>query len=432
MDISKINLFSSVANLKDADARTNIAALQTLVGYMQKHLYCLYPRFVHFDFSDAAHKSVVVRAGTYIDLPITSGGTTTYITWGVSADTSFDLSAMMTAAAAVASDRVGEENGRVFNIFLVPDGNGGAELTVSTLLDAPSDIDASYTTDNSRWIGAFSTLCVAVAAGTTAIIPVSPGTVSASDSYLVKRGYADDDAGFKAFYTLTVSAVTSGTYYDVATVPHVLAGFAAGDILPESVFCLGFIPSSYGCKKLGAMGMVYDADTDRAIDIYLQSGTGADTASVYGAVHTVSRQQQNHQDDMRQVGKLLISDDEFSSAALGSNEEANISGSADASTVGGHSDTASRRMVSFIGAEEMCGYLWQWQRDVSANGGSSWATYDGQAAFGQMFGVSCALLAGGDWGSDASCGSRCRHGNGARSYVSTYFGGRGVSAMRTA
>ena len=175
--------------------------------------------------------------------------------------------------------------------------------------------------------------------------------------------------------------------------------------------------------------MVYDVDTDMCGDIYLQSGTGQLTASAYGATHTVNRQQQNHEDDMRQVGKMLIGDEEFSSMALGSNEKTNIQGSVDKTIVGGHLDTADRRMISFIGCEEMCGYLWQWQRNVSAKRGSSWAMVDGDGFFGQMFGSSYALLAGGKWTSGTNGGSRCRNASYTRSNANQDNGGRGVSRL---
>lgn len=428
MDISKIKLFSSVFNLKDAKVRSDFVTFKTWVDKRARHLYCLDGRFLIFDFSDSAHKSVKIKGGTLIDLPVTTGGVTTYRTLEVLSDTSYDLSAMITAAAAVATDRTGEENGRVFHIYLIPNGAGGVGLTVSTRTDYPGDIDVLYTADNTRWIGCFSTLCVAVDAATTAIVPVAPGSLSVSDTYLVKPCYTDDD-DFSGFYTKTVSAVTSGTYYDVATVDFPLAGFAAGDILPESVWCLGFRPTVHAANLNNVLGMVYDGDTDRAIDIYLQSGVGQDTATVYGATHTVSRQEQNHEDDMRQVGKMLLTDEEFSSAALGGNEKTNIVGGTDAATVGGHSDTANRRMISFIGCEEMTGYLWQWLREYSANGGGSWTNFDGQGDLGQAFGTTYALLAGGYWAAGASCGLRGRNCNYARSDTSALLGGRGCSRI---
>ena len=143
--------------------------------------------------------------------------------------------------------------------------------------------------------------------------------------------------------------------------------------------------------------MVYDRDMDIAVDIYLQSGKGKATKSAFGAQHTVSRTQLSHTDDMRCVGKRLLSDPEFTSIASGSNECTSIYGSADAFTVGGHKDTENRRMISFIGCEECCGYIYQWLRDVAPNGGSSWSAYDASGAFGQQYGVTYGFHAGGNW-----------------------------------
>ena len=388
----------------------------------KKDLYFQNPRFLIFDFSDANRRSVKIRKGTYIDLPITAGGITTVRTLYADSDVSFDLSVKITAAAAASSVRTGEENGKDFYVYLVPDGADGIDLTVSERKDYPGDIDAGYTADNTRRIGQFHTLCVDAGVLLTGEILCAKSTVSASDSFLLKK-YPVEESDFYNFYNKTVSAVTTGTMNDKLTVPHPLAGFKAGDILPESVFCLSFRPFS------GPEGMVYDVDTDTCGDIYLQSGTGQLTASVYGATHTVNRQQQNHEDDMRQVGKMLIGDEEFSSMALGSNEKTAIKNAADATIVGGHLDTADRRMISFIGCEEMCGYLWQWQRDYSAVGGTGFATYDGDAFFGQTYGNVNALVAGGAWDSGVSCGSRCRLGAYARATVSANDGGRGVSRL---
>lgn len=412
---SNIEIFGTNYLLKDKNL--NDFFLKT-----KKDLYFQNSRFLIFDFSDANRRSVKIRKGTYIELPITSGGITTVRTLYADSDVSFDLSAKITAAAAVSSVRIGETNGKDFFVYLVPDGADGIDLTVSERKDYPGDIDAGYTADNTRRIGQFHTLCVDAGDSLTGEILCAKSTVSVSDSFLLKK-YPESDSEFFAFYNKIVSAVTTGTQADKLTIPHPLAGFKAGDILPESVFCLTFRPFS------GAEGMVYDVDTDMCGDIYLQSGTGQQTASAYGATHTVNRQQQNHEDDMRQVGKMLISDEEFSSMALGSNEKTNIKSSADAVTVGGHLDTSDRRMISFIGCEEMCGYLWQWLRDISANGGASWAIYDGDAFFGQTYGNVNALFAGGTWTDSVSCGSRCRLGANARSDVGTATGGRGVSRL---
>jgi len=72
-------------------------------------------------------------------------------------------------------------------------------------------------------------------------------------------------------------------------------------------------------------------------------------------------------DDFGAVKKTLLGDDEFQLIAAGSNEETNITGSADPVTTGGHSDTVGRRMISNIGCEDCAGAMRQWLRDTSAN-----------------------------------------------------------------
>jgi hypothetical protein len=106
--------------------------------------------------------------------------------------------------------------------------------------------------------------------------------------------------------------------------------------------------------------MAYSVSAGIWVDIYLQSGTGATTASVYGATITDTRTWLDFVDDLAAVGKQLLSDVDFQIVAAGSNEQTNIAGSADPVTTGGHIDTASRRMISNIGLEDCCGALYQW------------------------------------------------------------------------
>ena len=198
----------------------------------------------------------------------------------------------------------------------------------------------------------------------------------------------------------------------------------AGDILPESVFCTTFKPD---CLTEDAM--VYDIDSKIAVDVYLQSGTGANTRSVYNVIHTVSSQQGNHAADMHAVGKRLLSDDEFTTIALGSNEATNIAGSAYVANVGGHTDTGGRRMISAIGVEDACGLLWQWTRTINGWGGNTWKTTDGRGSFGQEYSDIYVLVAGGLWDEGAHCGSRSRAANRVRSSVDAGIGGRGSSRV---
>jgi hypothetical protein len=177
--------------------------------------------------------------------------------------------------------------------------------------------------------------------------------------------------------------------------------------------------------------MVYEPDTDTAVDIYLQSGKGRNTKSVYGGTTTRARQQINHQADMLAVGKRLPTDHEFLAFASGSNECTSIKGTAGSSvvTTGGHLDTENRRMVSFTGVEDCCGAVWQWLDEIAANGGSQYEVYDGNAKFGKSYGIPKVLRAGGYWDVGASCGSRCRSAGDGRSNVGAYCGARGSSRI---
>ena len=362
--------------------------------YTSKPYSARTPRWLRFGFTDSNHKSLVIAAGTSI---VINGKP-----YEFTQDTPFDLSGGIVSGGTDYFVHAYVENNAV------------------NLIATRSRTDSGK--ENSIYIGRFHTLCNAVDISTTMTMAASPSSgIAVGDKYLIKPYDENTDVDFFGFYNKSVIDITAGTYHDVVTMGHPLAGFRTGDILPESVWSISWSPSA-----LTYDGMVYDKATDMAIDVYFQSGTGKNTASVYGAAHTVSRQQQNHADDMMQVGKMLISDEEFASAALGSNEKTAIVGASDKSTVGGHIDTNSRRMISAIGCEEMCGYLWQWLRDVSANGGSGFTTYDGSGQFGQTYGGSYALLAGGDWSPGASCGSRCRSAAYARSDTPAGIGGRGV------
>ena len=276
-------------------------------------------------------------------------------------------------------------------------------------------------------IGRFHTLCVD--AGTmTMIAPAEPSSgIVAGDSYLVKPYDPVDDPDFYQLYNMTVSAnATNATHYDTITMTHPLSGFVAGDILPESVFCLTFQPMASVDDA-----MVYDKTTGIAVDVYLQSGTGVNTRSAYNQTHTTNRRVQNHLDDFKWVGKTFLNDFQFSSVALGSNSGTNIVGASDKTTVGGHTDTAGRRMISAIGCEECCGYVSQWLADLGPVGGSSWDITDGVGKFGKCYGSPFVLRAGGDFSTAAAnVGFRARLCNFGFGTTNVNSGARGCSQMK--
>lgn len=375
-------------------------------------------RCIVFDFADSNHKSILIKKGTsftinYQDIDYVK-------TWET--DTRLNLANDITLASSVASVRTGQENGRVFQMYLTTSGT----IVLSTRTDAPSDIDETYTTQNTLWLGYFSTLCVAVPSDQTSKLSATKNGYAVGNSITVKGAYRDNDSyGFHNFYTKIISALTSRTYYDVVTVPHTLAGFGAGDIIPESVFCIGFMPRAGSMRAEGVQGMVYNADVDMAIDIYLQSGTGQGTSTMYGATHTQSRQIQNHIEDLVNVNKRLLNYHEFSNSATGGNELTCIYGSADQTTTGGHNDTANKRMISFIGCEEMCGYLIQWLCDLGPGGGDGWSNPYGSNDFGQLFGYLYCLGAGGSYNDSTKCGSRFLGANHRIDNREAIFGARG-------
>jgi len=140
-----------------------------------------------------------------------------------------------------------------------------------------------------------------------------------------------------------------------------------------------------------------------------------------------------------EIEKRLPTQAEFMALAIGSNEETNISGSADPGTTGGHSDTASRRMISNVGCEDCAGTLWQWANETGSDGAAaSWAvqdtasdgtTYDGANAIGrgQGYAVPNRGVLGVDWSGGAICGSRGVGWNISPLSLSGSRGSRGVS-----
>ena len=333
------------------------------------------PRWLRFDFSASNKKTLKILANTHIRVENT--------TVHFDTDTSFDLSATINATT--------NSKGKDWYVFLDTEGNVTCSLSKTE-------------SAGKRRIGQFHTLCADAGTSVTGIVPTELTTTGGN--FLIKQYNEEEDSDFYAFYNKPITAVETGAFYNVGTVAHPLSGFVASDILPESVWCLTFHPS---CASYD--GMVYDRDCDIAVDIYLQSETGKATKSVFGALLREARRQWNHQEDMRAVGKRLLKDYEFTSIASGSNEKTAIEGGSHPITTGGHVDTAGRRMISFIGCEECCGYRTQWLDELcgtQANSSTDWKDDDGQGSFGRQRGTTICLVAGGGYSYTNNCGSRFR------------------------
>jgi len=167
-------------------------------------------------------------------------------------------------------------------------------------------------------------------------------------------GYtADNSIRAGGFHTLCANVGTiSG---------HSLSGYLAGHILPNSVWDL-----RHRARNLDNRGMIYDDLLQLWIQIYLASDDGASgVQSVNGATILDTIDWNAFVERAGKVGMRMLTDPEFQIAARGTNEETNITGSADPVTTGGHVDTASRRMVTHTGLEDMTGVLNQWLQDQS-------------------------------------------------------------------
>ncbi|MEN6421339.1 MAG: hypothetical protein ABFD76_05270 [Smithella sp.] len=198
------------------------------------------------------------------------------------------------------------------------------------------------------------------------------GAVEAGKDYYV---YACDNAGtlvfkislastYPAGYDATTSRKLGGFHTLCAAVGpisgHTLTGYAQKNILPASIWDL-----KHRAKCGNNAGMAFDSLSRIWVDIYLASGTGANTVSVNGGTISDNRVWNDFVDDGGAVGKRLLSDPEFQLCMEGSNQKTNIVGSSDPVTTGGHSDTAGRRMISNIGLEDGCGVMHQWLLDQS-------------------------------------------------------------------
>ena len=324
-------------------------------------------RWLRFDFDNPNHKALKILAGTTFSMG------ETIIPFDE--DTSINL-----------SDYISEP-GADYYVFV----NADKRVVCSTLRTQP---------DGYMFIGQFHTLCVDVGNNVTGIYPAKTG-FQIGDTITLQNYFKERDLDFYNFYTKLAVAVNDGTPYAVVTLDHPLSGFKAGDILPESVWCLNWHPVS----KIWD-GMVWCNSANICVDIYLQSGIGEDTRSEYGAVHTVSRQYQNHESDLNSIGKFPITYENFEKSSWGSNQLTSIQGSTDQTYVGGHVDTNGRRMISFIGCEECCGYLNQETSSICGMISGQTGYLDGRGAFGYAWDDAAMLLGGSNWLNQGMAGTR--------------------------
>ena len=183
---------------------------------------------------------------------------------------------------------------------------------------------------------------------------------------------------------------------DVGTIAgHPLSGYVAGDILPASVWDLKHRAHSEN------EGMLYIAEKNIWVDIYLGSWDGDQLVSSFGGTTADGYSAEPFHADkftekFGEVGKRNPWRHEFMVFAKGSNEGTNIQGTADPVTTGGHVDTAGRRMISKDGLEDCAGALWQWTEDLFEGG--AYGTYTAESGNRYLSGYNWNMA--GDWTSE--------------------------------
>lgn len=248
-------------------------------------------------------------------------------------------------------------------------------------------------------------------AGTMSIV-ASTSSTTPGDSYTAY-------ALIGGFETMCVSVTSSNTPNTVTS------GISAGQIIPNSIWCSSFRPTAYN-----PAGMAYCDESTLWCDIYLQSGTGANTASTNGSTITDIRFPQNHFNDMVAVGKFLPSDIQFTQMAYGTQSGYAINGATDPSTTGGHVNTDSKRIISCYFLEDCCGVLWQWLSDIGPIGGNSWTSRtleDSYASVGSSYGNPYCHAGGGSWSDSSKCGVCSRYERGSFATVAASISARGLS-----
>jgi hypothetical protein len=277
-----------------------------------------------------------------------------------------------TINVATSLDTGSIQNGKDYYLYICPQQDGALQFKTSLNSTYPTGVaSALYATQ----IGGFHTLCVAVEAKTTKMY-IHPFSSLAAGS-IHKNSIWD-------LYHRS-SATQEGFYYSPSIKKWV------------SIYLM----SSWGTFPASAQGDSFPPQNGGLKSIF--GGTIADGAST----------PKWHGDKFAQFlamqGMRLPRFDEFTLIAMGSPEGANIQGTADPVTTGGHSATSGGRIISYEGAEDAVGVLWQWMQETyGPQSGSYTNRFDENDidVGGQMYGTFYRLIAGGGWGNGAACGSR--------------------------
>ena len=294
----------------------------------------------------------------------------------------------------------------------------GVRYLYKTKMDIVIDTIAALDTGNTLAAGKDYSVYLCVKDNNVKFVVSLNGTYPAGYSALTAYKIGGFHTECKGVTADNAPALKAGSFWTA----HPAIGYADGDIIPNSIWCLTHRPVA------DPNGMVYIDRLGKWVDIYLQSGTGKNTTSAYAATITDSRQPILHQLDLDTVNKKMLTDNDFLVASEGSNQGTNITGSADPVTTGGHVDTAGKRMISGYFLEDCCGVEWQWLDELGFDTQTNWQSYGTNASDrGQSYGMPKVLLAGGNWLHGGFCGSWSRNCNCTRTHVAANSGCRGAS-----
>ncbi len=341
-----------------------------------------------------AAKTVSVAADRYklltpADGAIKIAGETYYWT----TQQTLDLSLETTWDTIVGTDHrtAGNRAGKDFYVYACQPGAG--VTTPIFLVSANASAPSGYTTANSRLVGGFHCLCVAVAHATTltawaadTVIAVGETrkptvwngkiircTIKAGD-FKTNPTTEPDVAGAAVGATLVDDQITW------IVEQHALEGYVAGDILPASVWDWRKRPSTLvpGLLKIpgfNSWGGIYDV-----------SGTLVAPTSVLGGtiLHNVSAKQLHY--SFLNVGLRLPTIEELLATIFGG-APGLLSPAADPNTSAGRVDAYGRRDISFCGAEGAGASHSQWST-TPATAANRFMSAGNYAAYSELSDVS--------------------------------------------
>jgi len=248
------------------------------------------------------------------------------------------------------------------------------------LLSPNSTYPSGYTADNSRKVAGFHCLCADVKhTGAT-------GSLSywAANTAYVLGQTIKDTADSSYIYRCTTAGTShlttepTWTNYNVDEFItdnsavfikelHGLEGYAQGDILPSSVWCLDHRPIA------SPEGLVWIPSVSVWAMIYSPTGTWPNLTWQYNGTVAHSLTLRKIRTAYMPLAFRLPNRCEFIGLAIGSNVNTTINGGADPSLTGGHSDAYGRRLVSSMGCEDCCGAHAQVLTDLTESG-KNWFT----------------------------------------------------------